>query len=243
MVADHDGGSAGLPGLQSAPDGHDALDDEGLTGHFGDLGKLLYGLAAGGGIHALQEGQASGIDVHGHGEAAGGLDQRHLLGDGLLIPGLHGGHAHAIFSGNGVAGHLHDVCIQTVAGEGGNAVFGAGLHENVVVGQIVVLIGIVHGHRAHGASEEGKAEGLPEKIERGVGGAALCDGVHVDADFLPLVVVADGGVAYALGTGAGHMICAGSAVAHGAGLAVLAQSFPGAAENFLIGHWCFLLYR
>ena len=243
MVADHDGGSAGLPGLQSAPDGHDALDDERLTRHFCNFGQLLYGLAAGGGIHALQEGQAGGVDVHGHGEAAGGLDLLHLPGDGLLIPGLHGGHAHTVLSGDGLAGDLHDVGIQTVTGEGGNAVFGAGLDEDVVVGHIVIFVGIVHGHRAHRAGKERKAEGLPEKLERGVGGAALTDGVHVDADFLPLVVVADGGVAYALGTGTGDVVAAGSAVAHGAGLAVLAQSFPGAAENFLIGHWCFLLYR
>ena len=100
------------------------------------------------------------------------------------------------------------------------AVFRAGLDQHVVVGQVVILIGVVHGHRPHRAGEEGVAEVLSEQLQGGVRIAALMDGVHVHPDLRPLIIIADGRIAHALGTGAGDLVFAGHAVAHGAGLAV-----------------------
>ena len=167
--------------------------------------------------------------------------QLHLGAHGLLVPGLHRGHAHALAGGDGAAGGLHHVGVQTVAGEGGNAVFRAGLDQHVVIGQVVVLIGVVHGHRPHGAGEEGVAEALSEQLQGGVRIAALMDGVHVHPDALPGVEIPDGVVAYALGAGAGNVVGAGTAVAPGAGLAVGAHGLPGVGKNFGVSHICFLL--
>ena len=61
----------------------------------------------------------------------------------------------------------------------------------------------------------------------GVRGAALAQGVHVHANVGPLIIIADGRVTHALGTGAGDLVFAGHTVAHGAGLAVGADTVLG----------------
>ena len=240
MVADHDGGSPGLFGFQRACHGHDALDDEGLSDHSGDLGQLLHGLAARRGIHVFQEGQTRRVNVHSHGEAAGFPAIAQLFLNGLQVPGLHRGDGGAAGGGDGLASDLHDLAVQTVAGEGGNAIVGTGFYENVVVSHVVIFVAVVDGDGAHGACKEGIAEGFAEQIQRGVRRHTGVNGVHVDADALPLFVVADGGVAHALGTGAGNVVAAGFAIADGAGLAVFAENRTCVFKNFLISHDGFL---
>ena len=236
MVADDNGAGACLLGLQRSPDGHDALDEKGNAGHLSDLTQLLYRLAAGGGIHIFQEGQARRINVHGDGKAAGILAIAQLFLNGFQVPGLHGGNAHAAGRADGLAGHLHHPGVHAVAGESGNAVFGAGLDQNVIVGQVVIFVAVVHGDGPHGTGEEGVTEVLAKQLQRGVRGAAGADGIHIYADLLPLGVVAHGSVAHTLGAGAGDVVAAGLAVADGTGLAVGAQAFSGIRQNFLVGH-------
>ncbi len=239
MVADHDTGSAGFLGLQGTLDGHDTLDDEGLTGHFGDGSQLLYGLAAGGGIHTLQEGQTGSVYIHGNGEGAGGLDQFHLAFDGFQIPGLDSGDTDAVGSSDGFTGDLHNGGIQTVTGESGDTVVSAGLDQNVVVALVIVLVAVVSHNSAYGTGEEGITELFAEEFQRGVGGAGFAEGIHVHTDLLPLAVVAHGSIANALGAGAGNAVAAGLAVADGAGLA-LVLGIACVCQNFLISHNRFL---
>ena len=70
----------------------------------------------------------------------------------------------------------------------------------------------------------------------GVRGAALAQGVHVHPDICPLIIIADGRIAHALGTGAGDLVFAGHAVAHGAGLAVLPDALAGIVQNISVIH-------
>ena len=143
VVGHHDGSGTGLLGLQRAPDGHDALDDEGPLGQLNDLGQLGHALAACRRSHVLEEGQAGGVHVHGHGKAAAGLGLRHLLLNGVDVPRLDGGHAAAVGIADGLGGHGHDVGVGAVAGEGGDAALGAGPHQHVVVGHVGVGIGVM----------------------------------------------------------------------------------------------------
>ena len=231
MVGHHDGSGTGLLGLQRALDGHDALDDEGPLGQLNDLGQLGHALAARGRSHILEEGQAGGVHIHGHGKAAAGLGLRHLLLDGVDVPRLDGGHAAAVGIADGLGGHGHDVGVGAVAGEGGDAALGAGPHQHVVVGHVGVGIGVVEVHRAHRAGEEGILKAAAKQLNVGVGGAVLAQGVHVYPDVGPLIIIADGRVAHALCTGAGDLVLAGHAVAHGAGLAVFADALAGIGQN------------
>ena len=236
MVGDHDGSSAGLLGLEGPLDGHHTLDDEGALGQLDDLGQLGNALAAGGRGHILQEGQTGGIHIHGNGKAAAGLGLLHLGLDSVDVPGLDGGHAAAACSTNGLSGHGHHVGVGAVTRKGGNAVFGTGAHQHVIVGHVGVGVGIVEVYRTHRACKEGIPEGFAKQLHTGVGGAVLAQGVHVHPDLRPLIIIADGRIAHALGTGAGDLVFAGHAVAHGAGLAVLPDALAGIVQNISVIH-------
>ena len=236
MVGHHDGGGTGLPGLQSTLDGHHTLDDEGPLGQLHDLGQLFHALAAGRRGHVLEEGQACCIHVHSHGKAAAGLGLRHLFLDGVDVPGLDGGHTAAACRADGLGGHFHHGGVGAVTGKGGNAVLGAGAYQHVVIGHIGVGLGVVQVHRTHRACKEGVFELLAKQFKRGIRGAALTQGVHVHTDLGPLIIIADGGIAHALGTGARDLVFAGHAVAHRAGLAVFANALTGIGQHFRISH-------
>ena len=129
-----------------------------------------------------------------------------------------------------------DLRIGAVAGEGGDAGLGAGGNQDVVILQVVVLVPVMEVYRAHRASKDGQVVLLTKKVEFGVHRAVFTDGVHVEADLLPGLVVAHRHGAGSLGAGAGHSAAAGLAVAHRAGLAIGAAAGAGGGQNFLIGH-------
>ena len=114
----------------------------------------------------------------------------------------------------------NSINVDAVAGAGQNAGLAAGGHQQVVIGGIVVLVAIVHLHGAHGGGQHRQAQLQTEKVKGRVGRAIFADGVHLHADFLPLLIVALEGHAQSFGAGAGDGVAAGHAVAHGAGLAV-----------------------
>ena len=111
-----------------------------------------------------------------------------------------------------------------------------GGHQNVVIGQVVVLVAVVQLHGAHRRGKHGQGHLLAEEIIAGVHGHVLADGVHVHAQLLPLLIVADEAGADSLGAGAGHGVLAGHAVAHGTGLAVGSHTGPRVGQDLLIGH-------
>ena len=236
MVRHHNGSSTGLFCLQRALDSHDALDDKGTLRQFDDLGKFLHALASGRRSHVLQERQAGGIHIHGHSKAAAGLGLRHLLLDGIDVPRLDGGYTAAACRSDGLCCHLHHGGVGAVAGKGRNAVFGAGAHQHIIIGHIGVGLGVVQIHCAHRPGEERVFEAFAEQFHMGVRRAALAQGIHVDPDLCPLIIIADGRVAHALGTGAGDLVLAGHAIAHRAGLAVFADAFAGIGQHFRISH-------
>ena len=189
-----------------------------------------------GGLHVLQEGKACRVNVHGDGVGLGGVHKGHLFFNQLHVPGLHGGDAPAIHLPNGLGSALHHGGVDAVAGEGQDAGVRAGGDQNIVIAHVVVFIAVVELHRAHGCGEDGQVHLMAEEVIRGVHAGVFADGVHVDAQLLPLLVVADGAGADALGAGAGHGVLAGKAVAHGTGLAEGAHAGPGRSQNFLISH-------
>ena len=146
--------------------------------------------------------------------------------DGVDVPGLDGGHAAAVRRSDGLGGHGHHVGVGAVTRKGGDTVLRAGAHQHIVIGHVVVGVGVVEVHRTHGAREEGQLETLAEQLHMGVGGAVLAQGIHVDPNLGPLIIIADGRVPHALGTGAGDLVPAGHAVAHRASLAVLTDALP-----------------
>ena len=236
MVGYHNGAGPGLQGLLGAANGHDALDDKGLFGVVNDLAQLLHGFAACRGGQPLQEGQARRVDVHGHGHRVRLAHGVQLGKHRLHVPGLHRGNARAAGGGNGVQRSLHHGGVGAVAGEGGDARLGAGGHQNVVIGQIVVFIPIVELHGSHRGGKNRRGKRPAKHGEGGVDGGVFADGVHVDAHLLPLLIVAQHGGGGTLAAGAGDLGAAGHAVAHGTCLAVGAAAFPGILENFTVIH-------
>ena len=51
-------------------------------------------------------------------------------------------------------------------------------------------------------------------------------GIHIDSDLLPFVIVADGAISTSLGSWARNLISAGSAITNRARLAILSDTFP-----------------
>ena len=239
MVGDNDACRTGLQRLFRTGHGHDTLEDKGLARHGGDVLQLRHGLAACRRRQPLQKRQASGVNVHGDGVGVRRLDHIHLLPDGLHVPRLHGGYAAAAAVLQRVHSALHYGGIRPVAGKGRNSGLGTTGHQHVIVGKVIVLVAVVHGHRAHRSRHHGNGQLMAEKVITGVHLRVFADGVHVDAKLLPLLIVPDCTGAKALGAGAGNHILAGQAAAHRAGMA-LSHAGPGLLQNFLIRHRCFL---
>ena len=242
MVGNHDGGGAGFHSLLGAGHGHDALDDEGHFGVVHDLLHLVNRLAAGVGVHGLQEGQARAVHVHGRGENVVLVQNIQLFKHKLLVPGLDGGAADTAVFHHIHHGAFHDVRVHAVAGEGHDAVLIGSLDEDGVILLILVLGAVVHVQCAQGSGEDGGAEFPAEQGKGDVRGGVGAEGVHVDANLLPLVKVPGGHIAGVLAAGAGHGIAAGAAVADGASLTVGADTVPGGSQNLIVIHVLTLLF-
>ena len=236
MVGDDDALRAGLDGLLRAAHGHYALDDEGHLGVGDYLAQLGDGLAARVGVHGLEEGEARAVDVHGGGEDIVLVEDVELLHDGLDVPGLNRGHAHAADLVHRGDRTLHNLGVDAVAGEAHGAVFDRRGDEDVVVGEVVVGVGVVHGQGAYRGGEDGQAELAAEEAEFGGGHVVVAYRVHVDEDALPGVIVARRAVARVLGAGAGHGVGAGLAVADRTRLAVGPDVGACFLEDFVVGH-------
>ena len=236
MVGDHDGRRAGFLRFERSFDRHDPLDDEGLVEDAGDLTQLGGALAAGRRVAVLQKGQAGGVHIHRHRKAAALFGLRHLGPDGAHIPRLDGGHPAACRRRDGPGGLGHDVGVGAVPGEGRDPPRRAGADQHIVVAHVVVGVRIVQVDRPHRPRKEGVAEGAPEQLAAGVRLAAGAEGIHIQPDLRPLVVVADGGVPRPLGPRAGDAVAAGAPVADQAGAAALAQRFAGAAQQVVVSH-------
>ena len=101
---------------------------------------------------------------------------------------------------------------------------------------ILIFWAVVQVDRAEGCGEDGGSKPMAEQFE---GHIYLCIGaerIHVDEYLLPFIKVTRGGVAGVLAAGAGHGVCAGSAVAHGAGLAVGADLILRGGQDIIIIH-------
>ena len=219
-----------------AAHGHDALDDERHGGVADDLCQLLHGLAAGRRRQIFQEGEARAVNIHGDGLAAAGSDQIELLKNQLLAPRLDRRHADTAGCADGFHRALEHRGIHTVTGESGDAAVGAGVNEDAVIFTVVVLVAIVHLHRAERGCKKRVAVHGAEQLHSRVDRLVRADGVHVDADLLPRIVVAGEAVAGGFCAGAGDLVAAGLAVAHRAGLAVRADTSACAFENLFVLH-------
>ena len=155
------------------------------------------------------------------------------------IPRLDGGHTHALRRRDSFYGSLHNCGIKAITRKGGNACFLAGTHQNIVVGHIVVLIAVVHGHRTHGACKKRIGKPAAKNFQPGIRGEIFVQRIHVHTDILPCLIVAFCAVTGSLCTGAGHGAAAGAAIAHGARLALAAVA-AGSFHYFLKSHTFFL---
>ena len=236
VVGHDDCRSARLGGLLRAAHGHDALDDERHAGIADDLRELLHGLAAGRRRHILQEGEARAVNVHGDGLAAAGSGQIELFKNQFLIPRLDRRHADAACCADGFHRALEHGSVHTVAGEGGDAAVGTGVDEDAVILAVGVLFAVVQLHRAERGREKRIAVHGAEQLHSRIDRFIRADGVHVDADLLPGVEVADKAAAGRFGAGAGDLVAAGFAVADRAGLAVRPDAGACAVENLFVLH-------
>ena len=227
MVGHHNARRSRLQGLFRPLDGHHALEDEGHLGVLDDLPQLGHRLGAGGGIQPLEEGQAGSVDIHGEHLRAGGLGLVQLGEESIPVPGLHSGDALAAVFTDGLGRRRKDGRVGSVAGEGGNAGLDAGGHQNLIVALVGELVAVVELYRPHRAGKDGQVIGLAEEREAGIHRAVGADGVHVQKDILPGVVISGGNGPRPLGAGAGHGVFAGPSAAHRARPAVRPAALPG----------------
>ena len=107
---------------------------------------------------------------------------------------------------------------------------------STVVMLFISFIAVMQGNGAFRARKEGIAEFLAKKLQRSIGFNIFADGIHIDADGLPFIVITHGGIACALCAGTGNLIAAGFTVANIAGLAVRADTAAGIFEHFIEIH-------
>ena len=136
--------------------------------------------------------------------------------------------------GHGGAAGFKKAVRKAVAGEGGNPCLPAALHHGVVIGLLVQQMAVVGLHGPDGGGKDGQGELLPKQGTGGIHRLHGADGVHVQENLLPGLIVAAGHGAGALGPGAGNGVFTTGAVTHGTGLAG-AHIPPGGGQNFLIG--------
>ena len=236
VIRHHDGACAGLQCFARTGHRHNALDDKGHLCVVDDFPQLLHRFAAGGRGQVFQEGQTCGIDVHGNSQRMRRLDGVQLGENGIPVPGLDGGHTAAARFFDGGQRALHHGGIGAVAGKGGNAGTLTGGYQNVVVSQVVVQLAVVQFHGAHRRCHNGRCKCLAEEGKGGIHRLVLADGVHVDAQFLPFLVIADKTGTQPLGARPGDGIFAARAVADGADLAVRAYARACILQNLLVVH-------
>ena len=236
MVGDHYCGGPGLHGLLGPGYGHDTFYNERHLGIGDYLLHLIHGLAAGIGVHGLQEGQARSVHVHG-----GSKNSRLIQGvqfgkDRLLVPGLDGGAAYAANLLHIFHGGEHDAGVHAIPGEGHEPILCGHLHQNGIILLVLVLGAVVHVDGAQRGGKDGGGKLAAKELKGDVGLGVGAEGVHIHAYLLPLVKVPGSHVAGVFAAGAGHGVAAGLAVAHGAGLAVGADAVSGGGQYLVVVH-------
>ena len=164
------------------------------------------------------------------------MDQVHFHLNGLQIPGLDRGHAPAVGLADRPRGVFHHLRRQPVAGESRDPLLPAGGNQNLVIGHVVVFIAVVLAHRADRPGKERILEGLSEQIQGRIYRLVGAERIQMDANLLPLLIVANGAVANSLGARPRNTVAAGDAVAEIARLAVLADTAARACQHFIVVH-------
>ena len=137
---------------------------KGFSAHWTICLQLLHGLAAGGGIAVLQEGQARGVDVHGDGE---GLRrpgrQVHLLPDECPCSRASpwGRRSRPAPRWRGAAAAMTAGSVPSPV-KAAMPASRAGGDQDVVVAGIVVLVAVVELHGADGGGEDRQVTGPAE---------------------------------------------------------------------------------
>ena len=91
-------------------------------------------------------------------------------------------------------------------------------------------------YQTHRPGNNGVGQLLAEKFQAHVHRTFFCQGVHVDADLFPFIVVADSCVPNAFGPGARHFAAAGPAVADQAAFTYFAQPGAGRFHQLFVIH-------
>ena len=144
---------------------------------------------------------------------------------------------------DGLHGALHDGGIGAVAGKGQDPGLGTGGHQKVIILHIVIAVAVMQLHGAHRPRHHRQRQPVTEEIKGGICRTVFTDGVHIDTQLLPLLIVADKTGTQSLGAGAGNGVFAGQTVADLAGLAVRPDLSTGMIENLLISHTFFLAFK
>ena len=99
-----------------------------------------------------------------------------------------------------------------------------------------MLVTVVHIHGTERGDENRRGKLLTEQLEGCIDLGVGAQSIHVDENFLPLVVVTGCAVSGYLAAGTGHSVCAGTAVAHGASLAVGTDLGSCRSQNLVVIH-------
>ena len=192
--------------FQCTSSGHNAFDNERHTCHLSHFAKFFHSLAARRRGQILQERKTCAVNIHSNCKRTRSFYQLHFFTDGLQIPRLHCGDSGSACCLDSCGGTFHHFCIGSVTGKCGNSAFCTGINQNIVVCQVIVFISVMQGHSSHRACKERILECPAEQLNGSIDRLIFMDGVHINTDLLPFLVVPERIVSHSLGSRSRHLI-------------------------------------
>ena len=236
VVGYHNSGSAGGFCLQGAFHRHDAFYDKRHAGVADNFSQFFFRFGTCRRVQLFQKRKAGPVHIHGAGKSAAVFHAGKLLLQRFRSPGFYGGNAQAAGFFNGPAGRLHHRGVGAVAGHGYDAFRGTAGNQHVVIGGIRIGIAVMYGHQPYRSGDDGVFQAFAEKVQAHVHGLPFHQRVHIDADLLPLFIIADRRIPDALGARSGHFVPAGAAVTDQTAFAVCSQPGTGLFHQFHVIH-------
>ena len=156
----------------------------------------------------------------------------HFFFDRVKIPWFYSRNTDSICFLNSFGCGYHDIAVYAVASECCNSVFGTCRYENVIIGYISLAITVV---QLYGTDRSGKKwilKCLVKQFQTGINWFVLCDCSNLEAEFFPLVIVADGSIADSFTTRSRHLVTTGFSIAFRTGFTVVSDSLSCLFDTF-----------
>ena len=227
--------------LQCSSAGHDTLDDERHTCHLCHIPKLIYRLAARRRCQILQKRKSCSVNIHSNCKRTGCFYQLHFLPDRLQIPWLNCWDAQTTSCFDRCGGSFHYFRIGSITGKCSNPAFCTGIHQKIVVSQIVIFLSVMQCHCSYRTCKKRILECPSKELNRSIDRLILMNGIHVHTDLLPFLIITNCIISYTFGPWSRHLIFTCCSITDRTDLTVRTHISSCGFQYFIISHLLFLL--